>query len=315
MPELKKKIDKAGIATRERFGESITFYIPGMVQLNGITGQYQAVSITGNHCTLQCEHCGGKLLESMTWATTPGDLVEHCIRLWEKGNHGVLISGGCNAFGQLPWRKFIPAIWEIKNKTGLFVSVHSGLADVQTAFDLKAAGVDQVLIDVIGDDETFQRIYHVSLGVSRIMASLEALAEAGLDVVPHVVCGLYFGKMRGEKKALGMISQIPVRQLVVVSMMKIPKTGSMRFELPKAYEVADFIAEARLAMPHVLISLGCARERGNREMEIMAIDAGVNRLALPSDEALAHCRELGIKMNFQATCCSVSRDLFLERIE
>ncbi len=312
---IERKIKKPALGDVEDSGRLITFFVPGMIRLNGISGKYQAVSITGNHCALQCEHCGGKLLESMAWATTPGDLVEHCIRIKEQGNYGVLVSGGCNAFGQLPWSKFIPAIWEIKNRTDLYVSVHSGLVDVQTAFDLKSAGVDQVLIDVIGDDETFQRIYHVSFGVSRIMDSLEAMAQAGLDIVPHVVCGLYFGKIRGERNALEMISRIPARQLVIVSIMKIPGTGSMKFDLPKAREVADIIAQARFVMPDILISLGCARERGNRDLEIMAVDAGVDRMALPSDEVLAHCRELGIKINYQPTCCSVSRGLSLERTE
>ena len=308
MPDHDEKILMAGNVTRERFGKAIGFYVPGMIRWNGITGKYQAISITGSHCSLACDHCGGKLLESMRWATTADDLVGQCVRLKEKGHHGVLISGGCNEFGQLPWEKFVPAIWEIKEKTGLYISVHSGLVGDQTAFDLKAAGVDQVLIDVIGDDETYQRICHVAFGVSRIVDSLAALAKAELDIVPHVVCGLHFGKIKGEKKAIETISRFPVRQMVVVSLMKIPGTPSMGFALPKASAVAGIIAHARLAMPEVILSLGCARERGNREMEIRAIDAGINRMALPSDEAIEHCRKSGFDIKFQPTCCSVAQD-------
>ncbi len=306
MSELRNKLRQSRESSWSKFGKTLTFYVPGMIQCSGISGKYQAISITGNHCALQCDHCAGKLLEPMIWATTAEDLVDQCVSIYKKGNYGVLISGGCDAFGRLPWERFIPAIWEIKQKTGLYISVHSGLTDVSTAFDLKAAGVDQVLIDVIGDDETFQRIYHVPFGISRIIKALEALAQAKLDIVPHVVCGLHFGEIRGEKQAIQILSRFPLRQVVIVSIMKIPGTPAMNFKLPPAEAIADIIAETRFAVPDALISLGCARERGNRQMEIMAIDAGVNRMALPSDEAVAHAIKNGLKIKYQPTCCSVS---------
>ena len=308
IPEIDEKIRLAGSLGRKRFGKKIAFYVPGMMRWNNVTGKYQAVSITGKHCALQCDHCAGSLLDTMAWTTTADDLLALCIRLKEKGNHGVLISGGCNEYGKLPWDKFLPTVWKIKEKTGLYISVHSGLVDRKTAFDMKAAGIDQVLIDVIGDDETYQRVCHVSFGVSRITDTLEAMAQAELDIVPHVVCGLHFGLIRGEANAIRTISQFPVRQVVIVSLMKIPGTPSMSFSQPTAKEVANIIAEARLALPEAVVSLGCARERGNREMEILAINAGIQRMALPSDEAVAHCRKMEFEMKFQPTCCSVARD-------
>jgi uncharacterized radical SAM superfamily protein len=42
-------------------------------------------------------------------------------------------------------------------------------------------------------------------------------------------------------------------------------------------------------------------------MEIMAMDAGVNKMALPSEEAVAHAQELGLEISWQPTCCSVRR--------
>ena len=287
---------------------TITFYIPGMVRVNGMAGKYQAVSITGDRCALQCDHCRGKLLMSMIHAENGKDLIDRCIQLKKNGMHGVLISGGCDQYGRLPWDRFIPAIEKVKEKTGLYISVHSGLVNRRTAIDLKTAGVDQALIDVVGDDATYREICHVDFGVSRITDTLEALAEAGLDIVPHIVCGLHFGLIKGESAAIKSLAQFPLRQIVIVSLMKIPGTPGMNFRLPSAEDVARVIAEARVALPNVLISLGCARERGNREMELQAINAGVNRMALPSDEVLEYCRRLGFNMKFQSTCCSVSRE-------
>lgn len=288
---------------------SITFYVPGMFRYDDMRGKYQAVSITGGHCVLQCDHCQAKLLQTMAWATTSEALVRHCRQLHEKGHVGVLLSGGCDEDGRLPWRKFMPAIWEIKQETGLYISAHGGLMDPQTAFDLKVAGVDQVLIDVIGDSETLQRVYHVSFDISRIVDTLRALYAAGMEVVPHIVTGLHFGEIRGERRAVDMLTEFPVKRVVVVSMMQIPGTPSMEFRRPDAKEVAGLITTLRSAVPHAEISLGCARERGNRDMEIMAIDAGVDRMALPSDEAVAHARHIGLDAFFQPTCCSVSADM------
>jgi hypothetical protein len=73
--------------------------------------------------------------------------------------------------------------------------------------------------------------------------------------------------------------------------------------------VAEIIADVRLAMPKVPISLGCARRRGESRMEVLAIDAGVNRLALPSEEALKRAQAYGLNVRYQNTCCSVSRDV------
>jgi len=293
----------------EAFGKKITFYVPGMIRCDGVCGRYQAVSITGGACMLQCEHCRGELLRSMIPATTPEALMEKCLRLAEGGNHGVLISGGCDENGRLPWDRFLRAIREIKDRTGLLISIHSGLVDDATARGLKEAGVDQALIDVVGDDETYGSICHVPFGVSEIVSSLERLRGAGLEIVPHVVCGLHFGELRGETRALQIISGFDVRQLVIVSVMKIQGRSEGGFVVPRAEAVAEIIAEARCIMPEVSISLGCARQRGNRRLETLAIDAGVNRMALPSEEAVEHARRYGLEVKFQATCCSVSEDL------
>jgi uncharacterized radical SAM superfamily protein len=52
--------------------------------------------------------------------------------------------------------------------------------------------------------------------------------------------------------------------------------------------------------------LGCARERGNTRLETLAIDAGVTRMALPSEEAVAYARRRGLHIVYQRTCCSLA---------
>ncbi len=289
-------------------GKSITFYLPGMFRLDGATGRYPALSITGGDCVLGCDHCQGKMLNSMIYAASADKLVSQCRQLAARGNYGVLISGGCNAEGRLPWDRFLPAIAKIKRETELFISVHSGLVDHPDALRLKQAGVDQVLLDVVGDDETFKTVYHLPFGVERIEASMTVLQRAGIPMVPHIVCGIHYGGMRGEKKAVAMISRFKVQQVVIVSLMTLPGTRMATMPPPDPEAVADIIAEVRLAMPHVPVSLGCARQRGNRRLEEMAIEAGVNHLALPSEAAVAKAESYGLDISYQETCCSVGHD-------
>lgn len=313
MHHLDNRLKEAREISWQIFGKRITFYLPGMFSYNGLSGKYPAISITGGQCALKCDHCQGKILQPMIPATTPGLLIEKCTRLAEKGNHGVLISGGCDEEGRLPWDNFLPAIAEVKRQTSLYISVHSGLIDYEGSLRLKEAGVDQALIDVIGDDETYQDIYHVAFGVSRIVSSLESMQKADLPVIPHIVCGLHYGRIKEEKKAIEMISQFEVRQVVIVSLMRIPGTPAWSAQPPKAEEVAEMIAETRFRLPDMRISLGCARQRGNSRMEILAIDAGVNLMALPSEEAISRAMDYGLEIRYQRTCCSVPEDFSGER--
>jgi len=302
------QLEEARRISWETLGKHITFYIPGMFLCDGVRGKYPGISITGSQCSLSCDHCGAMILKTMIPAENPDELLKKCIKLEKKGNHGVLLSGGCTKEGKLPWKKFIPAIAEIKQKTGLFISIHSGLIDYKEALALKAAGVDQALIDVIGDDSTYQKVYHVPFGVAEIENALAALQDASLPTVPHVVCGLDYGRITGEERALEMISRFSVEQVVIVSLMNLAGTKMEKALPPDAHDVAHIIAKARALMPETCISLGCARQRGNTLMETLAIDAGINRMALPSEDAILRAKFHGLEIRYQKTCCSVTKN-------
>jgi uncharacterized radical SAM superfamily protein len=242
----------------------------------------------------------------MLQAPEPHMLVERCLEVEGRGGCGVLISGGCDQGGRLPWGKFIGAIKEVKGRTQLKVSVHCGFVDGEIARSLKEAGVDQVLVDVIGDDDTYREVYHLESGVSRLLSSLEAIRGANVPIVPHIVCGIHFGQIRGERKAVEIVSTLSVPLAVFVSLMRIPDTPMWSVTPPADELVAELIADARLRMPETELSLGCARERGSDRLEVLAIDAGINRLALPSDEARSRAEYYGLEVKYRKTCCSVT---------
>ena len=104
------------------------------------------------------------------------------------------------------------------------------------------------------------------------------------------------------------MARFEIEQVVILSLMGIPGTPVQRANPPRAEDVAELIAMARLRMPRTPISLGCARARGNDRLDVLAIDAGVNRMALPSDEAIERAQAYGLDIRYQKSCCSVPGD-------
>lgn len=305
--ELVDLLTEARTLTWNQWGRKMDFYLPGMVTLNGEKGKYPAISITGGRCELNCGHCGGKLLKSMIPAVTPEELIARCLRAQEMGNQGCLISGGCLKNGRLPWEPYVEALAEIKKRTNLTISVHSGLLDRAMADRFKEAGVDQVLIDVIGDEETFTSVYHAKAGIESIRDSLQALHEAGIPMAPHITIGLNHGTIKGEFEALKMIAEFKPQVLVFVVLMPLPGTRMEGVQPPDPLDIAKIIATARMAMPETLITLGCARPRCkiSETIEVLAIDAGVNRIAVWSQAAIERAEEYGLEIHYHKTCCSV----------
>ncbi len=305
--ELTALLEKAWEMSRGLHGNRLSVHIPGMFVVNGKRGGYRAISITGDKCDLNCEHCKGKLLHSMGHAIDPEQLLRQAEAAVARGDRGMLVSGGSDSFGRLPWKEFIPAIAEIKARTNLKVTVHAGQIDSKTARALKQAGVDQALVDVIGDEETAREIYHLPEGTASIRRTLDSLASADLEIVPHILFGLYYGREKGERAALEMLNEYPIRKYAVVVIMPFSGTPMEGTEPPPVLDVASFIAEARLELPKLAASLGCARPRGRyrRELDVLAIRAGINSLALPSNAALEEARSRGLEVVFEETCCSL----------
>lgn len=291
---------------RERMGDDFTFYLPGMIKYDRERGRYPAISITGNSCQLLCEHCKGLLLEPMIKAADPDTLIEKGKRLAKAGALGLLLSGGSDRWGKLPWAGFTEAIKTLSDETRLYLSAHVGFPDSTTSLTLKKAGIDQALIDVMGDDETAQVVYHLK-GLKQVVESVEGISESGLQFAPHIVAGLFYGKIRAEYKALELISRYQPSALVIVVLTPL-KGGPMAHAVPPSpLQIARLIAQARLLMPDVPISLGCERPR-NRDglsMEKWAIRAGATRMAVWSEEAIEEARKLGLSPRFQPTCCSL----------
>jgi len=245
-------------------------------------------------------------LNTMYSAVTPEELLNTCATLKEKGAKGCLISGGCLPNGTVPLSGFMTTIAKIKKHLGLTVFVHTGIVDFTTANALKKAEVDAALIDIIGSNETIREIYNLDITVKDYADSLRALAAAEMPFVPHVIVGLHYGKLKGEWKALKLISKYTPSALVIIAFMPIRNTEMEKNKPPRPQDIARILAGGRLLFPDTPLVLGCMRPRDEQrgETEILAIKAGVDAIAFPTEQAVRFAENQKLRVSFSSYCCS-----------
>jgi uncharacterized radical SAM superfamily protein len=241
-------------------------------------------------------------------AEDPETFLQVAERLRLDGSHGFLLSGGADKQGEVPLAKFIPAIKTIKEKDPQFkVIVHTGLIRREIAEELKDAGVDQILLDIIGDDDTIHEVYHLNKRVEDYEETLWMLKEMGHRLAPHIIIGHHFGAIRGEWKALEMVTRVGVDTIVLVILKTLLPAGENHFKVPKPEEAARVSAVARILNPNIPIRMGCIRPAHpwKAEMEKGFILSGVNTIAYPLQGTIDYAKEIGLKTKFIEMCCSL----------
>jgi uncharacterized radical SAM superfamily protein len=310
---LKELQSEAFQIRKSHFGNELTFSIPGTVSyhdknFSSQKNRFAAISITGSHCDLRCAHCKGKLLGSMIPAEDPQTFLRTADRLRLDGAHGILVSGGADQNGEVPLKKFIPSIRELKEKAPQFkVIVHTGLIRRETAEELKDSGIDQILIDVIGDDGTIREVYRLDKRVEDYEETLWMLKEMGHRLAPHIIIGHHFGELRGEWRALEMVTRVGVETIVLVIFKALHPSGKNHFKVPKPEETSKISAIARILNPDIPIRMGCIRPAHpwKAVMEKGFIDSGVNTIAYPLQGTIDYVKETGLKTKFIEMCCSL----------
>jgi uncharacterized radical SAM superfamily protein len=239
-------------------------------------------------------------------ATTPKDLVDLCAELRRKGAVGCLISGGCLPDGSVPLDRFVNAIAKVKRDTGLTIVVHTGIVDLSMARELREAGVDAALVDMIGSGKTIREIYHLDAEVEDYDRSLRALHESGIPFVPHILVGLHYGQLKGEFQALKMTSKYSPSAVIIIALMPIHGTPMENVDPPTPEDIVRVLTTARLIMPRTPIVLGCMRPKGEHKVktDMLAVKSGVNAIAFPAEEAVRLAEALGLEVTFSSLCCS-----------
>ena len=298
----------------ENFPKEIAFYGPGLKphitsEFSGSLKEFVSISVTGNNCALNCEHCNTKMLDNMLdLPSFDGSLFDMAKSLQEKGAKGILVSGGSDIRNQVSLLSHIDDMKRIRAELGMVIRVHPGLPNEETCDALADVRVDGVMLDIIGDQETITDVYHLDAKPSDYEAVLERLQRHKIPAIPHIVLGHYFGKMNGEWAALDMIKKYPPKILVLVILLPLTGTGMEGVIPPSMDEIGVFFETARLLLPTTPILLGCARPLGNMKIEIdkSAINAGLNGIAFPSEGIVGYAQEKGLEPSFINACCGVT---------
>jgi uncharacterized radical SAM superfamily protein len=308
---LEELLARAWQVRVEHFGPHLDLAVPGARHYHtehyaNSPHRFATISLTGTACALNCAHCEGQLLKSMYAAPTSEALCELGRRLRAQGCEGVLLSGGADLRGAVPLHGHLPAIAQLK-EMGLQVIVHTGMPDGEIARELHTAGVDQVLFDVVGDEDTIRAVLGLPYKPADYARALVGLREAGLSVAPHVVIGLHFGQLRGELNAIEIVREAGADVLVLVVLRPLPGTAMADAPLPGAEEVGRMVAVARLLLPETPLALGCIRPVGRArvEMERLAVLAGANAVAYPAPETVELAAERGLAVRFLERCCTI----------
>ncbi len=296
------------------FGRKVYFHSPGFKHYEvedfsiKTPPKFVDISITGRNCELMCDHCASKILWHMIPATTPEELWKVCTGLKEQGVTGILVSGGSNKDGFVELQPFFDTMRAVKKELGMLVTCHVGLVDEEFARGLREAEVDAVLLDIIGDDETISEVYKLPhRRVEDYDRSLSFLKEAGLKIVPHVIIGLHYGRIKGEYRAIDMIAKYRPDALVLVVVM--PYYGKAKFQLlppPSTEDSARVVLHARKSLPDSPIMIGCARPAGAErvKLDIYSLLAGVNGIAFPAEGVVTYSKGIGLEPVLSPSCCS-----------
>jgi uncharacterized radical SAM superfamily protein len=299
---------------RRHFGDVMDMYAPGLKRWSTPEWtptnpqRFLPVSVTGSACALSCDHCQTKVLDGMAAIPAGETLYDTAARLHAQGSKGLLVSGGSTRTGGVPLRPHLEHVPRIREELGMSVIVHSGVVSPALAHDLAGAGVDGVMLDIIGADETIRDVYHLPLTTADFDQSLRVLGDNGLRIIPHIVLGLHYGTFLGEHRALEMVASHPVSTLILVVLVPLVGTPMAHLPPPPTEEVTAFFDAARHAVPTLPVNLGCARPLGPMKVDLdqAAVDLGLNGIAYPADGVIGYAESRGLTVRRFEYCCSLT---------
>ncbi|MBN2014978.1 MAG: radical SAM protein [Candidatus Altiarchaeota archaeon] len=295
----KEKLQELAFDTRiKNLGNKILFY----------KRPFDPVSITKTRCELSCKHCNTHYLEHMHQVDSPESLEKLALELLRSKVKGLVVSGGSRRDGSVPTYEFKDSLKKIRRETGLKINAHTGILNKKHAHEVSGF-IDAALTDVIGDKKTIKEILGLDYGPEEYQKTLHYLRDFGVEnISPHIIVGLYNGKIRGELKALELLREIDPDNIVIVVFIPTEGTEMENVDPPSIEDVSKIISIARLMYPEKNISLSCVRPGGRYRLELdrEAVKSGVNKIAVPSKSAYEAAEELCLEIEEidESRCCS-----------
>ena len=210
---------------------------------------------------------------------------------------GMLISGGCDADGQVPIFNYLEIIKNIKGNIDILINIHTGFIALDNIPKLRDIGIDIISFDVIGSPDVVKKIYGLDIGPDYFSKALAAFKENGLRLVPHVTAGLDSGNDSGEEAALEMIYTHRPDFVVINALMSAECDSIQRF--------IEVLHMARDILPDdTAIGIGCMRPRGEIINAALVDELGIVSIAMPSKKLLADLRAMGADIAEKDGCCA-----------
>ncbi|MHA1872334.1 MAG: hypothetical protein ACTSXF_15455 [Promethearchaeota archaeon] len=322
----------ASLILKNNFKNNIVYSVPGRT--------YPSLSVTGTWCALNCEHCNKKYLEIMRDISSEGLLIKELTLLERKGAIGALLSGGDTIEGKVPVLKYLDILKDYKRgrlkcydeelqppkphsskkeesagnycQGNLILNFHTGLLNNKEVKDLASLPPDVVSFDFTLDEDIIHHIYHLNQYTAEdYQETLNSFIESGINVVPHITLGLYFGHIKEELKALKYLKELArkknIKYSLIVFIILIPPKNNPKFIIPKIEDVGKILLITRMLFPETELSLGCMRPRGKKykRYEIDAINSCFNRIVIPSRDTQKEVENMGLNIIKLDACCAV----------
>lgn len=270
--------------------------------------RFIAVSLMGSTCRLMCDHCRTRMLKALHHASTPEQFLRMCENMHGRGCRAMLLTGGCAPDGTIPLPGFVPAVCEARKRWGYRFAAHTKLVTEDFARAAAEAGIDPLMVDVVGDEKSLHEVYHLRHHtLDDVERSLDLAEAHGLRLAPHIMIGLAHGQVVGERCALEMLRGrgLAALALVVLTPLRETPMADVKIDLAAALEI---LQEARQAFPDTRLTLGCAKTGGKmqRQLEERALELGYDAIAYPSEGIIALAREMGYEVSLSESCCTVA---------
>lgn len=254
------------------------------------------VSITGNYCSLQCNHCRGHFLQTMT----PISLIDK--KLYNNRHYrSLLISGGFNNEGVLPLNESI--ISEIKNlkNLGYKLNFHLGLIKEE---ELKKIDYlpDMVSFDLIMDDKVIKEVFHLRNKNSENFKESYILSINHFKVSPHILIGANYGRIEKEYETIDFLHKNKPEKLIFIIITPLENTPFKNILPPPVKEVENLWIYAKQKLPNTKFYLGCVRPKGKYRYDIdsLAKDLKFDAIVNPHPESISQ-----ESLNIFEECCAL----------
>lgn len=263
--------------------------------------RYQAISITGKWCALKCRYCSGRYLNGMIQAN-PENFVEVVELLWKNGTRGILVSGGFDSEGKLPIEPYVEKLYEIKKKTGIFVSAHLGLIKDEQLLEKLASAVDIVDYEYLWNEHMINYVKNLPYSHEVYDQVLELMIEAGLKVAPHIYAWHPWITQEELKKELEHFNNIGVSRVVLLIYVPV-KNEELNVKIDDVLRYIKYIRNTFYGD----VYMGCMRPWIiKKELDKVLIEEEiVDRIVNPHPPALVN----SYNIEKYDACCTVPDEL------